>query len=72
MLDERGDNVNIAKEGKCCLCGGKYSMYGNNPFPLSSNEADRCCASCNESRVIPARIQRAAALTVLERGQQGR
>ena len=48
----------------CCLCGkeithigydeGEY--LGNNPHPLSENEDDRCCDECNETKVIPARL----------------
>ena len=40
----------------CCLCGRTIEGYGNNPFPLSENEDDRCCDNCNWTKVIPARI----------------
>jgi len=32
---------------KCCFCGKECGEYGNNPYPLSENENDRCCDSCN-------------------------
>jgi len=41
---------------KCCLCGNKYEGYGNNPWPISLDEEDRCCDMCNVTKVIPARI----------------
>lgn len=41
----------------CCLCGKIIDdPYGHNPYPLSVNEEDRCCAECNGTKVIPARI----------------
>ena len=49
----------------CCLCGreithdryapGEY--LGNNPWPLADGENDRCCDWCNDTKVIPARIE---------------
>ena len=39
----------------CCLCGKLCKGYGNNPWPLSKNEDDRCCDECN-NKVIIARI----------------
>jgi len=45
------------KTGTCCLCGAKYRMYGNNPWPLSDDDDDRCCHQCNSERVIPARFK---------------
>ena len=41
---------------KCCLCGKELTDYGNNPWPLKTNDDDRCCDECNSSKVIPARI----------------
>jgi|14_taG_2_1085336.scaffolds.fasta_scaffold09553_3 hypothetical protein len=51
----------------CCICGftvevkktedGKvYWNQGNNPEPVSSE--GRCCDTCNELVVIPARLQK--------------
>ena len=53
---------------KCCLCGedievkftpeGKaYWSDGNNPEPLGKKEGDRCCDTCNDTKVIPARME---------------
>jgi len=47
----------LKKTGTCCLCGAKYRMYGNNPWPLSDDEDDRCCHACNDTLVVPARIR---------------
>ena len=40
---------------KCCLCGGFFSGYGNNPDPLGKLP-ERCCNACDNSKVIPARL----------------
>jgi len=52
----------------CCLCGGeiekKYTpdgeMYwdqGHNPSPVKDGPDDRCCDTCNDFVVLPARMQ---------------
>jgi len=46
----------IKETGKCSLCGGTYTQYGNNPAPLLDCEM-RCCGDCNALYVIPARIR---------------
>ena len=38
----------------CCLCGGEFEGYGNNPSPLK--ESGECCDRCNAEKVIPARL----------------
>ena len=43
------------KEGKCSLCGGPYELWGHNPDPLGEFE-QRCCTTCNNAKVIPARL----------------
>lgn len=46
----------INKEtGKCCLCGGEYTMGGCNPDPVCTIPDARCCHKCNVERVLPAR-----------------
>jgi hypothetical protein len=58
----------------CCLCGelcepwptpggGRIYGYGNNPDPLGTNDDDRCCALCNDTKVIPARLGMIVATT---------
>lgn len=42
---------------KCCICGCPLSEFGNNPWPVSDNENDRCCDACNVKVVIPKRIE---------------
>ena len=39
----------------CCLCGGEFGGYGNNPAPLK--ESGECCDRCNAEKVIPARLE---------------
>lgn len=43
---------------KCCICGRECeNEWGNNPYPVSKNEQDRCCDKCNDEVVIPERIR---------------
>ena len=45
----------IEEERKvCCICGCEFIGWGNNPDPVK--DKGRCCDSCNERFVIPARI----------------
>lgn len=50
--------------GVCCLCGGTYTHFGNNPYPLCDEDDDssRCCDACNWRKVIPARSRQAEQL----------
>lgn len=41
---------------KCCICGGYFRGWGNNPDPIPANKDARCCDICNMTTVIPARI----------------
>ena len=41
--------------GKCCLCGGEYTMGGCNPDPVCTIPDARCCDKCAWERVNPAR-----------------
>jgi hypothetical protein len=50
-------SVRYLEAGTCCLCGQKYTLYGNNPWPLSTVETDRCCRKCDDERVIPERLR---------------
>ena len=47
-------NGPTTKTGSCILCKGEIVGYGNNPDPLSTT--GRCCDTCNDVRVIPARM----------------
>lgn len=38
----------------CCLCGKRFSGWGNNPWPLA--EEGECCDDCNND-VIMARLR---------------
>ncbi len=51
----------------CCICGKKFTGYGNNPEGavkvvnnelniLEFKENDRCCDNCNFFYVIPGRL----------------
>ena len=39
----------------CCLCGGEFEGYGNDPAPLK--DSGECCDQCNAEKVIPARLE---------------
>ena len=42
----------------CCFCGRGLTFYEeNNPYPACRDEDAVCCAECNATRVIPARIK---------------
>lgn len=41
---------------KCSICGKEFEGWGNNPYPVTKGEDDRCCDECNMLYVIPARI----------------
>lgn len=43
---------NNQKKYTCCLCGGKFEEYGNNPYPLAGG---RCCNACDWNYVVPVR-----------------
>ena len=44
------------KKPVCCLCGRECDdEWGNNPWPLSLGDDDRCCNACN-TEVITARL----------------
>lgn len=37
-----------------CICGKKFTEYGNSPMPVK--DEGLCCNDCNFNVVIPARI----------------
>lgn len=47
-------NCMSAFEKKCILCNKIFNGYGNNPEPLSNK--GMCCDICNDTKVIPARL----------------
>lgn len=44
------------QENVCCICGERFTGYGNNPWPIVKDENARCCDECNDTEVIPARL----------------
>lgn len=46
--------MNFVKMKKCCICGGTFLGYGNNPAPVKTEGV--CCDYCNARVVIPTRI----------------
>jgi hypothetical protein len=51
---------------ECCICGDTIKDdYGNNPDPFVG---DRCCNFCNETCVIPARLQMALLIEQVSAG----
>jgi hypothetical protein len=48
--------MDFPKDGRCSLCGGWYTQWGNNPEPLRRVN-ERCCRDCNWRLVIPTRLK---------------
>ena len=48
--------MTMIKEYVCSICGKTFIGWGNNPYPVTKGENDRCCDECNGIYVIPARI----------------
>ena len=46
--------MNVGRK-TCCICGQKYTGWGNNAEPVKEGY---CCDRCNMDRVIPARMRR--------------
>ena len=44
------------EEHICCICGKKFTGWGNNPWPVVNDEDARCCDDCNDTRVLEARL----------------
>lgn len=44
------------QEYVCCICGKKFTGWGNDPWPVVEDENARCCDACNNEAVLPARI----------------
>ena len=42
----------------CCICGIKYTGWGNNPWPIVDSPDAMCCDACNSLVVVPARIKK--------------
>jgi len=44
------------QEKVCCICGMKFTGWGNNPYPVVEDADARCCDACNKEKVLPARL----------------
>ena len=52
------------KTNTCCICGKKFSGWGNNPWGaldkdnkyIEFKSDDVCCDECNDKYVIPGRL----------------
>lgn len=44
------------QEYVCCICGEKFTGWGNDPYPVVNDEDAKCCDMCNQTRVLPARM----------------
>ena len=51
----------------CSICKKEFVGWGNNPYPVTKGEHDRCCDDCNYQFVIPARLNQE--LMPLEKGE---
>jgi|TARA_R110000824_G_scaffold206477_4_gene391566 hypothetical protein len=41
----------------CSICNCLFTGYGNNPEPVKDAKEGQCCDTCNQTEVIPARLQ---------------
>ena len=44
----------------CCICGNEFlDRTGHNPWPVIDDDTGKkvCCAACNATVVIPARLK---------------
>lgn len=48
--------TDILEEKTCCICGRKFTGWGNDPWPVVKDEDARCCDDCNDSKVLEARL----------------
>lgn len=55
------------KEKICCICGKKFTEWGNNPRPVK--DEGTCCDDCNMRYVLPARVFGLSAI-VVPKGEQ--
>ena len=53
----------------CCICGQEFTGYGNNPYPVNSDEDARCCDDCNTTKVIPARLEELQSKRIRDRDE---
>ena len=56
ILTYLGNTYKGVPHFKCSICGGFFAGYGNNPYPVTKDDSQRCCDACNREKVIPARI----------------
>lgn len=52
---------------KCCICGKLINGYGNNPWPVVKKADAECCKKCNNTKVIPARMEMFLSKEVLKK-----
>jgi hypothetical protein len=48
--------MDIPESGKCHLCDGTYTRYGNNPQPVLDSVYERVCSRCQADYVMPVRM----------------
>ena len=54
LKTEKETAMSKTHEKTCCICGRKFTGWGNNPYPMK--DQGECCDSCNQRYVIPARL----------------
>ncbi len=56
IVPTRASAERTANMKKCCICGKKFTGFGNNPWPVVRDENAVCCDECNNTKVVPERI----------------
>ena len=50
--------TSVRKEDKktCCICGKEFEGWGNDPWPVVTDEDAVCCDNCDMTVVLSARV----------------
>lgn len=64
---EKREKEGAVKMKKCCICGKLINGYGNNPWPVVKKADAECCKKCNNTKVIPARMEMFLSKEVLKK-----
>ena len=54
----------------CCICGKEINGWGNDPYPVVTDNNAECCDACNMTYILPARIARLQMAEMVEGGRK--
>ena len=47
----------MESEKTCCICGKTFFGWGNDPWPVNTDDDATCCDECDNSVVLAARLK---------------